>query len=79
MWRGSTSLQHALGDKKAMFNLANCYRYGRGVERSYSNAVKWYKESNMEEAQQALKEISDINNPLVALFKRIKFNLGKLQ
>lgn len=67
------------GDKKAMFNLANCYRYGRGVERSYSNAVKWYKESNMEEAQQALKEISDINNPLVALFKRIKFNLGKLQ
>ena len=68
-----------VGNKNAMFNLATCYRYGRGVERSYSNAVKWYKESNTEEAQQALKEISDINNPLVALFKRIKFNLGKLQ
>ena len=68
-----------VGNKDAMFNLANCYRYGRGVERSYSNAVKWYKESNMEEAQQALKEISDINNPFIRLFKRIKFNLGKLQ
>ena len=68
-----------VGNKNAMFNLATCYRYGRGVERSYSNAVKWYKESNTEEAQQALKEISDINNPIVALFKRIKFNLGKLQ
>lgn len=67
------------GNKNAMFNLANCYRYGRGVERSYSNAVKLYKESNTGEAQRALKEISDINNPIVALFKRIKFNLGKLQ
>ncbi len=67
------------GNKDAMFNLANCYRYGRGVERSYSNAVKWYKESNIEEAQQALKEIYDVNNPFIRLFKRIKFNLGKLQ
>ena len=67
------------GDRKAMFNLANCYRYGRGVERSYSSAVKWYKESNIEEAQQALKEIYDVNNPFIRLFKRIKFNLGKLQ
>ena len=68
-----------VGNKDAMFNLANCYRYGRGVERSYSNAVKWYKESNTEEAQQALKEIYDVNNPFIRLFKKIKFNLGKLQ
>lgn len=68
-----------VGNKDAMFNLATCYRYGRGVERSYSNAVKWYKESNIEEAQQALIEIYDVNNPFIRLFKRIKFNLGKLQ
>ena len=66
------------GDKKAMFNLANCYRYGRGVERSYSNAVKWYKESNIEEAQQALKEIYD-EDFFINIKKKILFVLGVIK
>ena len=48
------------GYSEAQYKLANCYRFGHGVLRSYTNAVKWYKISaskGFQEAQNALQEI----------------------
>ena len=33
------------GDAEAQFNLGFCYDDGRGVEKDYSHAVKWYRKA----------------------------------
>ena len=33
------------GDAEAQFNLGFCYEDGRGVEKDYSHAVKWYRKA----------------------------------
>ena len=40
------------GDAEAQFNLAQCYRFGWGVEPDKAKAVYWYRKA----AEQGLKE-----------------------
>lgn len=45
------------GDVDAQFYLGECYYYGRGVEKSLTEAKKWYQEAaaqGYEQAQQML-------------------------
>ena len=31
-----------------MYNVGNCYRYGYGIVKNYSEAVKWYQKAAMQ-------------------------------
>ncbi|NOY75290.1 MAG: sel1 repeat family protein, partial [Kiritimatiellaeota bacterium] len=44
------------GDQNALFELAEAYYYGRGVDKDLTRAVKWYKIS---------AEKGDVNSQLV--------------
>ena len=34
-----------LNDANAQYNLGVCYKYGRGIEQNYNEAVKWYQKA----------------------------------
>ncbi len=37
-------------DHLLLYKYANCFYFGRGVEKSYENAVKWFKEASQSES-----------------------------